>query len=148
MDMKVRIKKLDPRAVMPAKARPGDAGLDLTAVSMDVDKYGNYVYGFGIAMEIPKGYVGLVFPRGSIHKKDQSLSNSVGVVDSGCRDEVKAVFKRTVMNRLYARQAHTYLPGERIAQLMVIPVPEVEVEEADELSDSDRGDGGFGSTGK
>lgn len=146
--VKLGVKKLDPNAVIPSKAHPEDAGLDLTAVSSKIDKYGNYVYGFGLALEIPKGYVGLIFPRSSVYKQDISLANCVGVIDSNYRGEVRAMFKQAVINRLFAKDTNVYKVGERIAQLIIMPYPEVVVEEFDNLSESDRGEGGFGSTGK
>lgn len=80
--MKVKIKKLHPDAVLPAYSTSGSAGMDLTAVSKTYDEHGNVHYGFGLAFEIPEGYVGLIFPRSSCAKFDLSLSNCVGVIDS------------------------------------------------------------------
>ena len=80
--MEVKIKKLCETAVIPSYAKPGDAGMDLVATSRIFDKYGNVEYGTGLAMEIPEGYVGLIFARSSIFKQDLSLSNAVGVIDS------------------------------------------------------------------
>ena len=96
--MKVKIKKLHPDAVIPSYAKPGDAGMDLTAISKRVetgsDENGEYIeYGTGLAIEIPEGHVGLVFPRSSVSKKDLFLANAVGVIDSGYRGEVKLRFK-------------------------------------------------------
>lgn len=140
--MEVRIKKLTENAKMPTKAHATDAGYDLYAASTSVDKNYNVVYGTGIAVEIPAGYVGLVFPRSSIASKDIMLSNSVGVIDSGYRGEVMAKFKRVT------GEFDSYQVGDRIAQLIIMPYPEVVFVEADELTDSDRGIGGYGSTGK
>lgn len=139
--MKVKVKKLVNGAVVPTKAHATDAGYDLYASSKEVDEFGNAVYGTGIAVEIPKGYVGLVFPRSSIYKYALALSNAVGVIDSGYRGEIMAKFRRTQ----YCE--NEYQLGERIAQLIIIPYPEVEFELATELSDSDRGVGGYGSSG-
>lgn len=80
--MEVKIKKLNENAVIPTYAKDGDAGMDLTATSKSFDEYGNVVYGTGLAFEIPKGYVGLLFPRSSNAKTDLFLTNSVGVLDS------------------------------------------------------------------
>lgn len=91
--MMVRIKKLSGRAVMPAKAHTTDAGFDLTATRKWCDEYGNLCYGTDLAFEIPEGYVGYIFPRSSNSKKDLTLSNSVGVIDSGYRGEVTFKFK-------------------------------------------------------
>lgn len=142
--MKIKIKKLTEDAVLPVKAHASDAGFDLTAASCTIDENGALVYGTGIAVEIPDGYVGLVFPRSSIAKKDIMLSNCVGVIDSGYRGEVMAKFKPT--NFFNCRSI--YGIGERIAQLIIMPIPEIEFEEVEELSESERGTGGYGSSGE
>lgn len=80
--MDIKIKKLNENAVIPRYAKDGDAGMDLTATSKYYDENGNVCYGTGLAFEIPDGYVGLVFPRSSLCKKDLSLSNAVGVIDA------------------------------------------------------------------
>lgn len=139
--MKVKIKRLHKDAVIPSYAKAGDAGLDLVATSViNFDKE-QVTYGTGIAIEIPEGYVGLVFPRSSIRKYEQYLSNSVGVIDSGYRGEIQATFN----SRYYADVK--YKVGDKIAQLIIMPYPSIEFEETNELSSTDRGDGGFGSTG-
>jgi len=141
--MKVKIKKLVPEAVIPAYSNPGDAGLDLVATYVKVEdhnKYGYFEYGTGIAVEIPEGYVGLVFPRSSICKTGMILSNSVGVIDSSYRGEIKFRFK-------YVSGTASYNVGDRVGQLIIIPYPTVEFEEVSELSDTQRGADGFGSTG-
>lgn len=146
--MKVRFKKLLPNAVMPTKAHPTDAGFDLTAVVHSWDNNDNIVYHTGIAVEIPKGYVGLVFPRSSVAKKDLFLTNSVGVIDSNYRGDITFKFKPTdVINSGHVTR-HVYSVGERIGQLIILPYPEIEFEESEELSETDRGDGGYGSTGE
>lgn len=149
--MKVKIKKLHPDAVVPRYAKPGDAGLDLTAVSRTFDSDGNLVYGTGLAFEIPEGYVGLVFPRSSLSKVDLALTNCVGVIDSGYRGEVMAKFKpafRFEIGEGFVHRHYPYEIGERIAQMIIMPYPRVEFEETAELSDTERGDAGYGSTGK
>lgn len=140
--MKIRFKKLNENAVMPTKAHASDAGFDLTATSRMYDNNNCYVYGCGLAVEIPEGYVGLVFPRSSNAKKDLLLSNSVGVIDSGYRGEIMAKFKAL---RPFPQM---YKIGERFAQLIIMPIPDIEWEEAEKLSDSERGTGGYGSSGK
>lgn len=142
--MQVRVKKLHEDAVIPAYGKPGDAGLDLTATSIEKDSYGNVVYGTGLAIEIPEGYVGLIFPRSSNSKTDLYLTNHVGVVDSGYRGEIMFKFRAnpSLIN------AVIYQVGDRVGQLIIIPYPQIELVEAVELSDSERGEGGFGSTGK
>lgn len=156
--MKVKIKKLSDDAVIPSYSKVGDAGLDMTATSRTVDEYGNFTYGTGLAIEIPKGYVGLLFPRSSICKQNQYLTNSVGVLDSNYRGEVKFKFKfGTVLGYdldTLNKEFHPIVPysfyevGDRIGQLIIIPYPNIEFEEVDELSSTNRGEGGFGSTGK
>ena len=141
MPLQVRIKKLVPEAVVPGYAMPGDAGLDLTATSAEFDAATRKLkIGFGIAVEIPPGYVGLAFPRSSVHKTGMTLSNGVGVIDSGYRGEIGAVF-------YVPEGAKPYGVGDRCAQLVVLPFPQVQVVEADALSETERGCGGFGSTG-
>ena len=142
--MQVKIKRLNDTATIPVYSKPGDAGLDLTATTRDQDEYGNIVYGTGLAVEIPRGYVGLLFPRSSNSKKDLYLANHVGVVDSGYRGEI--IFKFRPYKGLL--NSSIYDIGERIGQLMIIPYPVIELVESDNLSDTERGDDGFGSTGK
>ena len=98
--MKVRIKKLSELAVVPSYAKDGDAGMDLIATSIISDTPTQITYGLGVALEIPKGFVGLVFPRSSIRKTGLQLSNSVGVIDSGYRGELQATF-----NKLFGGEA-------------------------------------------
>ncbi len=141
MPLQVRIKKLVPEAVVPAYASPGDAGLDLTATSAEFDAATRKLkIGFGLAAEIPPGHVGLLFPRSSVHKTGLTLSNGVGVIDSGYRGEIRAVF-------YVPEGAKPYAVGDRCAQLVVMPFPQVQIVEADALSETERGVGGFGSTG-
>ncbi len=140
--MEVKIKKLHPSAVIPKYAKDGDAGMDLVATEIIKRTNTQITYGTGIALEIPQGFVGLVFPRSSIRNTNLELSNSVGVIDSGYRGELQATFNITSSDRI------SYQIGERIAQIIIIPYPPIEFIESDELLDSNRGEGGFGSTGK
>lgn len=140
--MEVKVKKLDPSAVMPMKAHASDAGFDLVAISAGFED-GCWVCHTGLAFEIPEGYMGLVFPRSSIVRKDMSLANAVGVVDSHYRGEVTGRFRLAGILEL-----PKYSAGERFAQMIIMPYPEIEFVEADELSETDRGTGGYGSTGK
>lgn len=145
--MKVKIKKLVENAVIPSYAKEGDAGMDLTSISKEYDKDGNVVYDTGLSFEIPTGYVGLLFPRSSNAKKDLSLANSVGVIDSGYRGSVLLKFKAA--NCFGTRDKlglETYEVGDRIAQIIIIPIPKIEFEEVKDLSITERGEGGFGST--
>jgi dUTP pyrophosphatase len=146
--LKVKIKKLSENAVIPSYAHAGDGGMDLTATSVKADEYGNYEYGTGLAIAIPEGHIGLIFPRSSICKVTLSLSNSVGIVDHGYLGEVKFKFKPTMKLPSGKPIDTMYKVGDRIGQLIVMPFPKVEFEEVKELSDTDRGEGGFGSSGK
>ena len=176
--MKVKIKKLHPEAIIPSYATQGDAGMDITAVTTQIDKSGLFIeYGTGITVEIPKGYVGLLFPRSSLSKTSLILANHVGVIDSGYRGEIKFRFKELGMrvkemepkvlktlqedrerkelplltgpseNVIWLASESSYEIGDRIGQLMIIPHPLIEFEEVEELADSQRGTGAYGSTG-
>lgn len=141
--MKLKFKKLNEAAVLPFKAHKTDAGLDLTCTSVQYSENDQcWVYGTGLAVEIPDGHVGLIFPRSSVFKKGEVLSNCVGVIDSGYRGEVFAKFYQVTDRH------DCYNVGDRFCQLIVMPIPDVETTWADELSDSDRGEGGYGSTGR
>lgn len=150
--MKVNVKKLDSNAVLPTYAKHGDAGMDLTATSKSYDEHGNICYGTSLAFEIPHGFVGLLFPRSSNTKKDLILGNSVGVIDSGYRGEVVLKFKPSNAFSFYTERviqietSNEYEIGDRIGQIVIMPYPQVEFNLVDELSSSDRGVGGFGST--
>ena len=140
--MKIKFKKLHPDAVIPTKAHSTDAGFDLVATSVSEDRrLGIITFGTGIATEIPDGFVGLIFPRSSIYKQDLSLANSVGVIDSSYRGEIMLKFREE------QPYFNCYSVGDKIGQIIILPYPEIEFEEADELEDSERGTGGFGSTG-
>jgi dUTP pyrophosphatase len=149
--MKVRFKKLHPDAVTPAYAKHGDAGLDLTAISIKRTK--NYIeYGTGIAIEIPENHVGLQFPRSSVTTTGLILKNSVGVIDSGYRGELKVRFTKSLRAAIEdeleeTQKQYEYNVGERIAQLVIVPIPHIELMESEELSETVRGEGGYGSTG-
>ena len=138
----VKVKKLVPEAVIPSYSKVGDAGMDLTITKEIENTTFSVSYGFGIAIEIPKGYVGLVFPRSSVRNQDLILSNCVGVIDSGYRGELQATFKKT--NGL---DSIKYKVGDRGAQIIILPYPTIYMTEVPELSNTERGDGGFGSTG-
>lgn len=139
--MNVKIKRLHKDAVIPTYAHFGDAGMDLTATSRWSDGT-NICYGTGIAIEIPYGHVGLVFSRSSVCNKDLLLSNAVGVIDACYRGEISMKFKATDLN------ADVYDVGDRIGQIVILPYPDIVFEEVEELSDSERGVGGYGSSGR
>lgn len=153
--MNVKIKKLHPEAVIPSYSKDGDAGLDLTAVdSGEVNQYGTITFKTGLAIEIPQGYVGLVFPRSSIYKTTGRLANCVGVIDSGYRGELLVNFDISLISYIKGEhgldevELEPYKKGDRIAQIIILPYPQVEFEEVEELSETERGTGGYGSTGK
>lgn len=139
----VKIKKLSEDAVIPSYSKSGDAGMDLTITKEIENTSFSVTYGFGIALEIPRGYVGLVFPRSSIRNQELILSNSVGVIDSGYRGEIQATFKKT--NGLDSLK---YKVGERGAQIVIMPYPNIELIEFKDLGSTERGSDGFGSTGQ
>ena len=167
--MKVKIKKLVNGAIIPQYAKEGDAGLDLVATSKSTDEYGNIVYGTGLAVEIPKGYVGLLFPRSSNAKTNLYLTNSVGVIDSGYRGEIMVKYKcvhhhilnyikwwieKKILKRentsvsIQTFSYNDYNVGERIGQLIIVKYPMIDFVQTDTLTETDRGNGGYGSTGK
>ena len=143
--MKVKFKKLSPLAKAPSYAHIGDAGADLVATSYKHDpETDSYVYGTGIAVEVPEGHVMLIFPRSSNRKTDCYMCNHVGVVDSGYRGEIMFSFKSRDRNFV----TKPYEVGDRIGQAIIIPYPTIEYVEVDELSETERGTGGHGSTGR
>jgi len=143
--MKVKIKKLSDKAVIPVYQKIGDAGMDLVATRKELKttKGGVIVeYGTDLSFEIPEGYVGLVFPRSSISKNTGlALGNCVGVIDSGYRGEVIFQFKKAY------NSSHIYNVGDRVGQMIIMPFPQIEFEEVNELNSSERGEKGFGSSG-
>ena len=144
----VKIKKLHKDAVVPQYAKNGDAGMDLVATSILSNTTFDITYGMGIALEIPEGFVGLIFPRSSIRKTDLALTNCVGVVDSGYRGELQATFKKIYGKNDVRIDETDYKVGDRIAQIIILPYPTISFDEVKELSNTERGEGGFGSTGK
>ncbi len=156
--MKVKFKKLNDDAVLPSYAKPGDAGMDLTATSgpnvvfsEGSDCWYYVEYKTGLAVELPEGHVGLLFPRSSISKSSLFLANSIGVIDSSFRGEICLRFKVDAGVLSQADKTNgtpaQYDKGDRIGQLIIVPYPTIEPEFAEELSDTTRGTGGFGSTG-
>ena len=136
--MKIKIKKLHPNATIPKYAHDGDAGMDVYATSKtESEKF--IEYGTGLSFELPLGYVMLIFPRSGITKKDLILKNSVGVLDSGYRGELILRFQKL--------GEENYEIGERIGQILILPFPQIEFNESEELNKTSRGIGGFGSTG-
>ena len=141
--MKILFKKLVQEARKPKFGKPGDAGADLVATSIEFKSETQVIYGTGLAVEIPEGMVGLVFPRSSVRMYNLSMSNSVGVIDSGYRGEIMVTFNITKEDKVPV----TYNVGDRIAQLVIMPVPLVQYTEVEELSETQRGTDGHGSTG-
>ena len=164
--MIVKVKKLDDKAVIPAYAhQDGDMGMDITAISYEYDPvYDRYIYHTGLAFELPKGYGMLIFPRSSNCKKDAYLCNSVGVLDSNYRGELIFMYKNRTRSEdlIYPKmdmdmnfrnlelenEFAPYKAGDRIGQIIIFPYPKIEFLEVDELNETTRGTGGFGSTDK
>jgi dUTP pyrophosphatase len=139
--MKVRIKKLHPDAVIPTYAKHGDGAMDLRSVSVSHDYTNDYLeYDTGIIYEIPEGYIGLLLPRSSITNKNMVLKNSIGLIDSGYRGSIKFRF-------IQVGGVNIYDIGDKVGQILILPYPQIELEEVEELSDSERNIGGFGSSG-
>lgn len=142
-NIKLKVKKLSTEAVLPSYSRVGDAAMDLTAISKEYDAATDtIVMGTGLAIEIPPNHVGLICPRSSIYKVPLMLSNSIGIIDENFRGHIQFRF------RPIDRPKQNYEVGDRIGQLLIIPYPTVEVEEVTELSESNRGEQGWGSSGK
>ena len=140
--MQIRFKKLSDQAQPPFKASPYAAGYDLVAISKEWDEqHSCWVFGTGLALEIPIGYVGLLFPRSSVFKTTHILANCVGVIDADYRGEVKVFFRDLNNGSL------EYQIGERVAQLIILPIPQVDYIETETISETKRGIGGYGSTG-
>lgn len=143
--MELKIKRLSEDAILPIRANKNDAGMDLTCtrITQEINECGQLilVYHSDLAFEIPEGHVGYLFPRSSISKKSLMMTNSVGVIDSGYRGEVMCKMRSTtdVVPSIFK-------PGERFAQLIIMPIPEFTITESSELSESERGEGGFGSS--
>ena len=141
--MELKIKLIE-NGQVPVRKHDTDAGMDCYSRGKNIDwDKGLVEYPLGFAMEIPEGYVGLLFPRSSVKDKSLQLANCVGVIDSSYRGEVKAVFRITDFSN-----HNFYEVGDRVCQVIVIPYPKVEIKVVEELSSSERGTGGFGSTGK
>ena len=141
--LEVKFKKLNDKAELPEYAKKGDAGLDLKATSAEYSKeFECYIYGTGLAVEIPEGYVGLVFPRSSIRKYGLALTNCVGVIDSGYRGEIMLTFRPQ-----FDGTPEVYKVGDKICQLIIMPYPIIKPIEATELSKTERGENGHGSSG-
>ncbi len=141
----LRVRRLDPRAELPTRAHAGDAGLDLHALEEVVLQPGERIsVGTGVAVEIPDGLAGLVLPRSGLARRHGiALVNAPGLIDSGYRGEVQVLLLNTDRSSPVGLRA-----GERIAQLVLVAVEAAAVEEVSELAGSDRGEGGFGSSGR
>lgn len=143
--MNINFKRLTEKAIAPTKAHAMDAGFDIVAtnVTTEINECGEIilVYHTGLAVEIPEGYFAMLTPRSSIYKKSLEMVNSVGVIDADYRGEILVKFRSTT-----SVVPAVYKPGERICQMLILPVPDVQFEEAEQLTETDRGEGGFGST--
>ena len=143
---KINIKKLNEKATVPTYGSEFSAGADLYALAdeaITIAPHETVLVHTGVAMEIPVGYVGLVFARsGLATKRALAPANKVGVIDSDYRGEIMVALHN------HGSEPRTIENGERIAQLVLIPYLTAEFDEVDELSDTTRGEGGFGSTGR
>ena len=146
--MKVRIKRLRRDAVIPRKAHTTDAAFDLVATDISVDWAKQEITcRTGLAFEIPQGYAGFIYPRSSVANKPLILHNCTGIIDADYRGEVTVKFLITDL-RAYLQGDGGYHAGDRVAQMMIMPFPQVKFEEAESLSETERGEGGYGSTGR
>lgn len=175
MDLPVKIKRLNEKAELPKYAKEGDACMDVKAISCEYNaEMDCFIYGTGLAFELPENYDMKIYPRSSNRKTDCYLSNSVGILDSGYRGELMLSFKPRTSNVIIAfvqaaikainrvgkhvglgsfnlkvpEMVFPYAIGDRIAQIQINRYPTVNWIEVDKLSDSERGAGGHGSTGK
>ncbi len=147
--MKIKIKKLHPNATINSYAKDGDAGIDFTCTEINNTK--DFLeYKTGVSIELPRGYVGLLFPRSSNTKKNLILGNSVGVLDSGFRGEICFRYKNVKHSENHNDywDENVYNIGDKIGQILILPYPEIEFIKVNELEDSQRGDSGWGSTNK
>ena len=142
--IELRVMRIRDDAVLPTRAHSGDAGLDLTACeTVTIGAGERATVGTGLAVAIPDDHAGLVVPRSGLAlRHGLSIVNTPGVIDAGYRDEVRVILLNTDRE-----QAFTVEPGMRIAQLLLVPARAVEVVEVSELTETARGDGGFGSSG-
>lgn len=137
----IQFKKTNEFAKEPVKAHNSDAAFDMYAIT--VKNTPNYIeYHTGIKMNIPEGYAGFLFPRSSITERPLMLKNSVGIIDSGYTGVIKFRFYKT------NEQGEVYNPGDRIGQIVILPIPEVTFEQVEQLEKTERNEGGFGSTGE
>jgi dUTP diphosphatase len=143
--MKLPVAKLKDEAILPTRAHEGDAGLDLYACeAAHIGPGERWSVGTGIGVEIPDGHAGLVLPRSGLAMRHGiALVNAPGLIDSGYRGELRVLLLNTDPAETFRVE-----PGDRIAQLVIVPVALAEPVEAEALADSSRGDGGFGSSGR
>lgn len=140
--MNINIQLLNTNSKPPTRADPGSAGYDLYVSDVKALGEGLVEYDTGVAFEIPEGYVGLLFPRSSIRMMGQVFCNAVGVLDSSYRGSVKISTIRT------SDTYEFYVPGERCGQIIIVPFPEIKYVVAKRLSETSRGTGGHGSSGR
>lgn len=137
------VEKLAPRAVLPTRAHEHDAGWDLTATWLKIDEDSDIItYGTDLAVAIPVGHVGLLCSRSSISRIGLILANGVGIIDAGYRGELLLKFRRANLTQTF------YHVGDRVGQLVVVPLTTLTMREGMVSRDTARGDGGFGSTGR
>lgn len=144
--MELKIKKMREDAIIPTRGESEAAGIDLYAClpkTVTLIPGSSLMIPTGIACEFPEGYFGLMLPRSSVGvKRHMSLLNTAGVIDNGFRGEIMMAFKNDGIHNQVIE------PGERLAQLILLPYVKYDIIESDELDETERGEGGFGSTGR
>lgn len=145
MSRALQVHRLHDAAVIPSRAHPGDAGLDLVSVDeVTLSPGGRASVGTGIAIALPEGTAGLVVPRSGLAAKHGiGVVNGPGLIDAGYRGEIRVLLVNHDLET-----SHTIVPGERVAQLVIIDLPDIDTVEVDRLDESVRGVAGFGSTGR
>jgi len=147
--MKLKIKRIHGEAKLPKRSTEAAAGLDLVAVDAEICYEKGYIsYRTGLCLEIPEGHVGLIFPRSSIRDTVHSFANSVAVIDADYRGEIIVSMRFNAFQSVDQEEETVYKIGDRIGQLIIMPIPIVEIEESESLSITKRGAQGFGSTGR
>lgn len=139
MDFEIKVKRLRQEAIMPQTMTEGSAGMDLAIPYTKAILPGIHYIQLGFAIEIPEKHVGLIAPRSSLHKSRLSLANTVGVIDSDYRGELTLALE-------YDGPGTILEVGQRLAQLLIMPIRNCAIIEEQELTNTERGDGGFGST--
>lgn len=141
--MDIQVKRIDPELPVPTFANKGDAGADLyAAVDATINPFNNNIIPVGFAVAIPHGHVGLICPRSGLSQHNVTVANAPGVIDSGYRGELRVILSN------HSGLAYMVERGDRIAQLVILPIDTPRFRVVDSLDDTERGTNGFGSTGR